>query len=124
MTILMNQIQVIENRLIVSGPENYNTKARLTDWTKKKRKSGNRLPFRIPAPWKRYRMSCFFVQWCCTWLTDTKEIVGINFFPSTPRLLNALKNTHGVYMDTTKPFLCQKLRLEKTDLPDYQKKFI
>ena len=38
-------------------------------------------------------------------------------------MLNALKNTHGVYvMYTTKPSLSRELRLEKTHLPDYKRK--
>ena len=127
---------------------------RLTGWTKRKRRAGNRLPSRISAPRKRYRMSYFSVQWYRAWLIDARETVGISCFRLTKQIillwshvilsvlwinkakwaqgfahclsisrLNALKNTHGVYMMyTTKPSLCRELRLDKTHLTDYQRK--
>ena len=50
------------------------------------------------------------------WTQSTVHCISIS-------RLNALKNTHGVYiMFISKPSLSRKLCLEKTHLPDYQKK--
>ena len=154
MTTLINQNQLVENRVTESGPESQILKVRLTGCTKMKRKAGNRLPFRIPTPRKRSCVSYFSVQWYRAWLIDARETVGIDCFRRTKKIilwsshvvvsvlwinkakwtqstahcisisrLNFLKNTHGVYMRyTTKPSLSLKLCLEKTHLPDYQRK--
>ena len=56
------------------------------------------------------------------WINKAKWTESFAYCISISRL-NALKNTHGVYIIyTTKPSLSQKLRLEKTHLPDYQRK--
>ena len=82
---LINENQVVGNR--VTGPEGQISKVYLTGYTKKKKKAGNRLTSRIPAPRKRYRMSYFSVQWCRAWLIDVRETVEIIYFRQTKIIL-------------------------------------
>ena len=72
MTSLINQNQVVENRVIESRPESQILKVCLTGWTKRKKKAGNRLTSRIQTLRKRYRKSYFFVQWYHAWLIDAR----------------------------------------------------
>ena len=54
---------------------------------KRKRRAGNRLPSWIPTPWKRYRMSYFFIQWHRDWLIDARETVGISCFRPVEKII-------------------------------------
>ena len=148
---LLNRNQVVENQVTGSRPESQILKVRLTGWT---RKAGNSLPSRRPTPGKRYRKSCFCVQWYTAWFINARETLGISCLRPTKEIilwwrhvfvlvlwinsakwtqsfahcisisrLNALKNMHGkCMMYSAKLPLSQKVRLEETHLPDYQRK--